>query len=350
MKYYFKRFGLGLFLTALVWSCCVVGLTIMLSRSASAQLTTCTGKFPDPVGDICWRCMLPISIGGARLANTGSQVDLRNPSNPICSCPGAVLPGLALGFWEPVKMIEVPRSPWCFPLLGGLKIDGLQAPSHGRNAAPQNVVSTSFYQAHDYTFPILAALGVANAHPCLTQSPIDLSYVTELDPTWSDASLSALFNAEAVLFANPVAIAACAADCVAATVNFPLQALFWCAGCQGSGYPQQGHISHHNGGVDASLLLTQKLLAKLHKTGLAWSYHSENRALCYPEPLPIIDRRAYKTQMLYPIPNTRTLNGKCCQTLGESSVSWRAGKEFPIAGEDFGYLLFRKRNCCLTIF
>jgi conjugal transfer pilus assembly protein TraU len=319
--------------------------------STNNPQATCKGKFPNPINDICWRCMLPISIGSSPIANTGSQRDIGNPSSPICICPGwPPRVGISLGFWEPVKMLEVPRRQWCFPLLGGLQVNGPKKPNHGRGLRPTTSTNAVFYQVHDYTFPILYALGVSNGHPCLIQSPIDLGYVTELDPSWNDPSMSAIFNAEAVLFSNPIAIAACAADCAAATVNFPLQPLFWCAGCQGSGYPQQGFVPHHNGGVDTSLLLSQRLLAKLHKFGLASAYHSESVALCAPTTMPIIDRRAYKTQMLYPIPNTRTVLGKCCQTLGETSITWRSAKEFPIGGEDFGYLFFRKRNCCLTYY
>jgi conjugal transfer pilus assembly protein TraU len=44
------------------------------------------------------------------------------------------------------------------------------------------------------------------------------------------------------------------------------------------------------------------------------------------------------------------INGKCCQNLGESSILWGSAKEFPIAGEDFAYLLFRKRNCCMILY
>ena len=31
----------------------------------SAGVATCTGKFPNPITDICWSCILPISIGSA---------------------------------------------------------------------------------------------------------------------------------------------------------------------------------------------------------------------------------------------------------------------------------------------
>ena len=55
-----------------------------------------------------------------------------------------------------------------------------------------------------------------------------------------------------------------------------------------------------------------------------------------------MDKRAYRTQMVAPIPSSD------CQSLGASSVAWVGGKEYPYAGEDAAYLLFRKRNCCET--
>jgi conjugal transfer pilus assembly protein TraU len=112
-------------------------------------------------------------------------------------------------------------------------------------------------------------------------------------------------------------------------------------------YPTEGFVPHHHGGVDTSLLLTERIMYKMHKEFIADAYHGE-LALCtggYPEP--VMDKRAYKTQMVYPIPNTLQVAGKCCQPMGASSVPWNSGKEFPIIGEDFGYLLFRKRNCCV---
>ena len=45
-------------------------------------------------------------------------------------------------------------------------------------------------------------------------------------------------NPEAAIFGNPIAQASCAADSIAATAGFSIDALFWCAGCQGSMYPR----------------------------------------------------------------------------------------------------------------
>ena len=45
--------------------------------------------------------------------------------------------------------------------------------------------------------------------------------------------------------------------------------------------------------------------------------------------------------------NTAKDGGRCCQPFGRSTIVWGAGKEYPARGEDFAFILFRKRNCCV---
>ncbi len=338
---------------------CACALTLALGANAGESastgvVTTCTGRFPNPINDICWRCMLPLSVGAAPVANLGNQVDMDNPGSPICICPGwPPRVGLSLGFWEPIILTEIPRKPFCFPLLGGLEISGTSERAHARTAISDangaGNAQLTFYHAHEYVFPILAEMGMATDYPCLTQSAIDIAYVTEFDPTWYDEQMALYTSPEAYLFANPIALAACAVDCVIATADLPQPAMFWCAGCQGSLEPNEGRVPYNGGGVAVSLLLSQRLMAKLHKFAIAWAYHGEG-ALCGPQIEIIMNRQQYKTQMLYPIPNTTALNGKCCQPFGATSLLWGMAKEYPVDGEDFGYVLFRKRNCCLTYY
>src|SRR5437763_1024441 len=78
----------------------------------AAGVATCTGKFPNPITDICWSCILPISIGAARVGNFGGQEDIDNPANPLCSCGVNPTIGLSIGFWEPARHVEVVRKPF----------------------------------------------------------------------------------------------------------------------------------------------------------------------------------------------------------------------------------------------
>ena len=329
-----------------------------VAATVTDTATTCVGRPFNPVSDVCWSCMMPFSIGSSDVSNEGDQVDIENPPSPVCVCPAPppvfVQFGLSIGFWEPAYLVEVPRAPWCFPTLGGAAIQGGIAPAHGRTSKKDAATKSAgaverevFYHTHVYSYPLLYILGVASGNPCLHHGALELAYLTEVDPSWNDPAWSSVFNFEATLFANPIALAACGVDCVAATAAMSLQAMFWCAGCQGSMYPTEGFVPHHHGGVDTSLLLTQRIMFKMHKELIAEAYHGVP-ALCtggYPEP--VMDKRAYKTQMVYPIPNIIPVAGKCCQPMGANAITWSSGKEYPITGEDFGYLLFRKRNCCL---
>lgn len=323
-------------------------LASMLLTPAHAAVptggATCHGRFANPITDICWSCLFPLTIGGIGIVSDG-QPDIGNPSSPVCYCNNPPRLGISIGFWEPVRMVDVTRTPFCMVGLGGLSLDpGIGAP-RGAQVGHDSQTRNSFYQVHWYANPILAWLEVLLDFPCLEQGSLDLAYLTEVDPLWSDDELSAILNPEAVLFANPVAKAACAADCVAASAGFPVASLFWCAGCQGSIYPMTGHVTTHIGGVQASVLLTQRMTAKMHRQ-LTTFATAGSRGLCGAYPLPIFDKTHYKLQMTYPVPATAKVAGQCCQPYGRTTMIWGSGKSFPVSGEDFSYQIFRKRNCC----
>src|SRR5512132_4247400 len=88
-------------------------LALLASASQGAGIATCTGKFPNPITDICWSCILPITIGSATIANFGGQEDNGgNPSNPLCSCGVNPTIGISIGFWEPARHVETVRKPF----------------------------------------------------------------------------------------------------------------------------------------------------------------------------------------------------------------------------------------------
>ncbi|MCG2583883.1 TraU family protein [Massilia sp. TS11] len=322
-----------------------LALALCLARPATAE-PACVGKFPNPITDICWSCILPISIGSVSLGGANGQEDIANPPSPVCTCGTNPTFGLSVGFWEPARQVEVVRRPYCLVSLGGIDLNpGLPAAEAARFQHPSGGAG-AFYQAHFYIDTMMALLQAVTDFPCMEKGAFDLAYLTELDPTWNDNELSLILNPEVVLFANPVAIAACAADCAAASLGFGLAPLFWCAGCQGGLYPFDGHVPVHMGGVRTAELITERLTAKMHRELLAWGWHGK-AGQCGPYFLPVMDKTAYKAQLLFPVPATDKLGGRCCQPFGRTTILWGAGKEFPVKGEDFAFLLFRKRNCCV---
>jgi len=228
--------------------------------------------------------------------------------------------------------------------MGGLQL-GRSMVGHGVHGNKgTGTTKHSFYQVHWYIYPVIYWLELLVDFLCLEKQSFDVAYITELDPLWNADELSFILNPEAVLFGNPIAQAACAADCAATSTGFPMDSLFWCGGCQGSLYPFTGNSTAHIGGVQASLLLTQRMMAKLHRELLLWGT-SGREGLCDKYILPIIKKTQYKTQMTYPRPTTR--GPMACNPLGRTEVIWGSGREFPYKGEDFGYLIWRKRNCCI---
>ena len=178
------------------------------------------------------------------------MLDTPNPSSPICLC-GSPIPriGLSLGVWEPARLVDATRAPWCFPNLGGLTINpGLPAGRGRTGAAGGDGAKGSVWHAHYYMYPLLSWIGVLLDLGCLEGGGLDIAWASELDPAWLDDELTFLLNPEAALFANLPAQAACAADCAASSVGLPLDPMFWCAGCQGGMYPLTGNVAAHVGG------------------------------------------------------------------------------------------------------
>ncbi|MBY0281475.1 MAG: TraU family protein [Alphaproteobacteria bacterium] len=327
--------------------------SILLLFSLGVAEANCQGRFVNPLTDICWSCLFPMTIGGANVSGGGFE-DTPNPSGFTCLCPRPPLnlptPGVPISFWEPARLVDVTRTPYCLINMGGIQLaGGNRMQGRGSVAAKGHSggLRRSFYQVHWYVYPVIYWLELLTDFACLERASFDVAYLTELDPLWNDEETGFILNPEAVLFGNPIAQAACAADCALASSGFPNDALFWCGGCQGSLYPFSGSIPAHVGGVQASLLATMKLMGKLHRQLMLHGTMGKE-GQCQRYPMPIIKKTQYKTQMVYPFPTIGPSTGRGgCHPLGRSETLWASGKEFPYQGEDFGYLIWRKRSCCV---
>lgn len=324
----------------------VLLLATSLGAAAQSSDPTCVGKFPNPITDVCWSCGFPMTVGSAQIFTMNQEDNGNNPNNVMCACNNPPRIGVTVGFWEPARIAEVVRRPYCFVSLGGVKLDpGIDAPNHAQSSRKEGRARHGFYHVHWYTNPLMFWLELLLDSNCLEQGVFDLAYFTEIDPLWADSTTSFIINPDVSIFANPIAQAACAADCIAATTGFPRNEMFWCAGCQGSMYPLTGWVGSFAGGVRAAELLTQRFTNKAHRQGMIWAASGDD-GMCSLYPQVIMDKTNYKAQMLYPIPNTQKVEGKCCHPYGRTTAIWGSGKEYPYKGEDFTFQIFRKRNCC----
>jgi conjugal transfer pilus assembly protein TraU len=303
-------------------------------------LSFCEAKFMNPLTDVCWECVFPITVSGVNV--TPGYTDLSPSKERTCSCPGTPPKvGVPLTFWEPIYLVDVTKHAYQLNGLGGISVGPENVKNRGSVGVLADGTKTSFYHVHWYQFPLFSLLDLFADFVCVEKSKLDIPYMSELDPTWNDETLSLLLNPEAIFFSNPLAQLACLPDCAASSFNRPLDALFWCAGCEGSLYPLSGTVAHHVGGIQASYLLTHRLIAKLHRCSFLKGFEKDN--FCEAKYLPIIKKTLYKTQLVHPIPQTKGP----CHALGKSDLFWGMGKSFPGKGEDFVYLIWVKKQCCL---
>ena len=304
----------------------------------------CTGKFPNPVTDICWEGMFPITIGGFE---AGSKEGDGSKQKMMCFCPkppfGQKTPGILVSFFEPTRMMDVTRTPFCFVNLGGMSL-GNDSKLDGRGTVrldTETMTKSSFWHVHFYMYPILYLFELLTEFVCMDKGVFDISYLTEVDPLWDNDLRSLIQNPEAILFGNPIAQGACAFDCQSAMHQFPSDKLFWCAGCHGCIYPFTGNIPSQITSVQATELAAVKFMAMQHRRGLMHSYVGSP---CGAVPCPIIKKSMYKLQMVNPIAATRN-----AVPIGKSDFVFgrHVQKEIIHGSSNFGYLLFRRRECCL---
>lgn len=326
----------------------IIGILGLFSLLVKVNATTCHGSFVNPIADVCWSCIFPITIGDKRIVSSEVKDNSENPSDLTCACltssPKRI--GLTLGFWEPIHLVDVTRTPFCLVNLGGLELN-IGDYGMGSQRTFNDNENGSFYYVHWYRYPLLYWLNLILDAVCLESGDLDIAYLTELDPTWHDDDLAFILNPEAILFANPIAQAACAADSVASSLHGPLDKLFWCAGSQGSMYPLAGEVQAHVGGVQASLLLAERMAYKMHREYLSVDSVGKNApAICSIVRSPFLPKSRYRYQMVNPIPTTGRGG---CYPLGATTTTWESTHAYPVKGEDFGYLIWRKRNCCLGV-
>lgn len=332
---------------------------ILILLSSMQVQAKCVGKFFNPITGICWKCMFPLQIGPAVIGSKARHKSSLG-SEPICMCKRDLIPkiGVPIGFWEAIKLADVTRTPFCMVNLG-MQMGPKMSYKMGSHASGENGTQHSFYHVHMYNYPVFEMLKLFLDFPCKSKGSFDVGYLSELDPTWSDDDLANLFNPDVILYANPIADAACIVDCTKANKSLPDDKLHWCGGCQGSIYPLTGHIAHHISGPQASSLEVYKMLAKGHQIGSLLETTGK-AAMCKPRYHHHLKKTQYRLQMTYPVVDK---NSKVpCAPIGYSEESFnvenigdafnnltKKPKEYPVKGEDFGYIIYRQVECCASI-
>jgi len=334
----------------------VLATGVLLSPATHAASQNCTGKFPNFITDICWSCVFPLRFFGSASITKGQEDTKTLENTHVCNCGMDF--GVPISFWEPSRLVDVVRAPYCLTNLGGVQpAAGPNKHQDGGYVKRDDQVAdngggvilgmdTSFWHVHWYISPLMLILDLVTETRCLENQGFDIAYLSEVDPTHDDEDLENILTPDAFLFGNVLAQSACAADCVAATNGFGSNTMFWCAGCNGGLYPLAGMVKSHVGNIQATSLMAQRIATKLHRAGSQWA-STGKRGLCGYYPQFIMDKTLYKYAVINPVPQTEKINGRCCQPFGRTTTVFGANKDIP-GKENFGYLIYRKRDCCQT--
>ncbi len=316
---------------------------------------------------VCWSCLFPVRLLGMTIFDEGNDLPDGATEKSFCACSGDEgIPtfGVTGGAWLPARLIEVVRKPYCSPILGGTSFNSGVRLWGGHKEVENDGSDKTYYNYHYWAFPLYAILQLFVQNNCNAGGlrNLDMMYMSELDPTWNVDELAFFLNPEAVVFANPLAVAACTIDCATTTVSMPMTSLFWCAGCWGNLYPFTGNIASDASAPRDTSLLTARVLASLHRKALAHKTYGDD-ALCGGQIYPMIPKQQYKLSTLFPlaeanaeelestdangVKHTKILDN-CCHWIGESTFKWGEHRTIPGTGEDYVYLIWRYTECCLT--
>jgi len=307
------------------------------------------GRMVDPLADPNGSAdLLPISIAGVSVGGNPPPT-IHEPT--VCECPshffGIPMVGVGITYWEPTFVAEVTHHPGRRLTLDGDDVlssyqqefgavngNSSQSTHHGENRA----------QVHWYVYPIFKPLGFGYLDGvCLNnEGTFDLAGLTEVDPTWQDDIWANIFSPESALFANPVMQLAYVADAVAASVSYPLDPLFWCAGAWGPVYPFSGNPNTQSSDQGSDALVMSKYLAREFRLGLMWATIGPE-AICSSTPSPVWFKTEFRVDPIYPHP----IYGSPIY-IGQTEVRWGL---IPPANDpteqDAAYLLWVAHQCCL---
>lgn len=335
-----RRFTL---FAGLVWVMGSVGLIALLMAPRAAHAVCAPGHMINPVTDVAWQCVFPVSVWGDTF-DGGDHPPDNEPPPPICDCPGKDGAeygfGFVVGFWEPARMIDTVADSWCFPGLG-MNMSTEKAGYVGGGQLRYGAEDVAYQSYHYYIMPMWALLELFSDIPCVDDGDsFDLVMVSEIRPDHRNDMLAAQIYPETSLMANAFVVLACAADAVAATTEHTIDALYWCMGSWGTTYPMTGHITasdylEANAGIAGKAMYLQGRWGQLGDRALNVC------ATSYP---PVWVKSHWRIQEVDPMADPT------CHSIGQPGILWTAGKNPPGTQDNYSWLLFRKVACCVTLF
>lgn len=279
-------------------------------------------------------------------------------SNPFCQCKDADYPdgGIKARFFEPIGFTEITDVPNYFPCFQKKSPNIAKQKKRGVARAPGNVKHDvgTYRNGHFIFYPVFSVLNIFLDKLCVSRGSIALPFIGEIEPEWYSDFVAASMRPDFALYANPVAQAACIADCGAAIAKEARDSLYWCNGCWTSSQVNNGHISGKNE-IEEAATLSVRLLQWVAMTGrmrqtetlnskppfLDTGQNAEKIACGEPEYFPLLVKHAFALQPAYPVSTSAV-------RLGDTPLKWGNFKTVPSYDERV-FTVWRRRFCCIGV-
>lgn len=332
-----------------ILKCFLIPIFICLSSFSAHAI--CKSSFINPVTEVRWSCMLPISLGGVSASTIPvpeaamaifSDKALSGAVSPVCTCwDPTPRVGLTFSMNNVFRIVESTKDPFCFPSMG-FDIEAEAFGAGGQDGGEKKSSKTTFNYTHLISFVPTQVLNIFIDSLCMQTSETQLAVLglSEIDPTAKSSELALIMAPESILFANPIAQAYCMVDASLTLFEQTDPIGYWCAGGH-SIFPLSNH-STETEYVDAASINAAKYLFKLSRTGQLFTCLG-SQAVCGCAPSLIWNKREFRLQVAKPIPDIY------CHRIGKPSLTWNIPNKNPalIPGADnLAYLIWRRRDCC----
>ena len=340
---------------------CIVILLILALFSVKISLAICRGKFLNPISEVDWSNIFPITIAGITISGgsggtypgsadsaggSGYGTFVSDSSGEgvagiFCKCPNVI--GIPVSFWSPDYILDAVTDPGCFPAWGfrvniASRKQGYFEQIEGRDSSS---VSGSFMEAHLSIVNFIEAFKILKDLACFDVSGINIGYMTELDPAWHNDAIADMITPESILFAFPAFGFSCMADSITSALGHPLDVLFYCMGTwRDVVYPFVG-FSEQNVPVNVHAATAGKLLYKLIRSGLIWD---NAVSVCEAKYIPIWIKSHYRFQPVRPI----VVHGRA-PYIGALTEKWSFSPRSISGTNNWSFILWRKNRCCIGL-
>jgi conjugal transfer pilus assembly protein TraU len=318
---------LGLLVSLLALSCGIVSIL----WATSARATCCENKIDEE--EIAWEHM----------------DEAINEGQCECRYGQYTRQGTLVTLWEPVRIIETVKDPYCMMSSGenngsttgkqqGLLDQGagLNSGTHSDTGAQED--HSVFQQVHiilpDYIRQSISQVDNRCYHSSVGNS---MDYISEDDAAWNDDTIAAATYPETAMFADLGMQELCRVDSVSSQVGLPNSILFWCMGAWGSTFPMSGHVNNDEY-VTGNIAAAARAIYVGGRTGRIYDAASY---YCYSGPMLLWIKHYFKLQPIRPTPREYLI------PIGLSSILWGSALNDDVeCGDNFAWVLWRKRWCC----